>query len=470
MMPPFALTPPPVPASFRDPAGFVFVEDGVHKRAITRSGLPAYTQFLESGLYDELAANALILPHREQALAHPNAVVRKVLIPEQLAYVSYPYEWCFSQLRDAALLTLDIQRRALRKGMSLKDASAFNVQFRGAASPVFIDTLSFEENDGGPWVAYHQFCRQFLGPLLLAAYRDEDFLAHLAAQPEGYPLEFTSRLLPLRSYLRPGPLLHIHLHSRAGAAEAGREPAARAPQQSAKPSADRKPQLTESLHAAITAIQLRPRRSAWSGYYEDRTHYTEQAESFRRQTVLRHLERLKPSLVYDLGANRGDYSRLIAATGYRCVALEMDSRCVEASYRAARELQDPEAWLLPLRMNLCAPSPGLGFACSERMSLAERPRAGLIVALALIHHLRIGGQAPLDRIASYLGQLGDHLLIEFVPADDPMVRRMLRNHTNAFEDYTLQNFRDASTPYWEEMESHAIPDSPRSLHLFRKRA
>jgi len=159
------------PSSYRDPAGYVYLQDGVFKRAVTRKGRQDYDLFISSGLYDDLLNNSLILPHREEHDGvHASPEIYKTLVPEQLAFVSYPYEWCFSQYRDAALLTLEIQETALRHGMSLKDATPFNVQFKGPF-PVHIDTLSFERDTGQPWVAYNQFCRQFLAPLLLMGWQ-----------------------------------------------------------------------------------------------------------------------------------------------------------------------------------------------------------------------------------------------------------------------------------------------------------
>jgi hypothetical protein len=177
---------------------------------------------LGSGLYDELIKLGLLVSHREEQITTGEPAWRRLLVPEQIPFISYAYEWCFDELRDAAVLTLEIQRRALAGGLTLKDASTYNVQFRGAR-PVFIDTLSFERYQGGPWTAYEQFCRQLLGPLLLASYRSPDACRYLRADPEGFALERVSRSLPLRSYLRSGPLLHVHLHARA----ARRRPGAR---------------------------------------------------------------------------------------------------------------------------------------------------------------------------------------------------------------------------------------------------
>jgi hypothetical protein len=214
-------------ASFRDPAGYVFSEDGVVKRAIAHFGRADYERLMESGLYDTLVADSLLVPHSEEPHPRSDASIYKTIVPKPISFISYPYEWCFDALKDAALLTLDIQKRALGFDMSLKDASFFNVQFAGAR-PVFIDTLSFERAEPRPWVAYRQFCQHFLAPLLLMASVRPDFNRFLESDLDGFDLAFTNSLLPYSFRFRPGTLLHIGLHARSQARHESRTiPAAR---------------------------------------------------------------------------------------------------------------------------------------------------------------------------------------------------------------------------------------------------
>jgi hypothetical protein len=155
--------PTPLSSSFRDPAGFVFRDGDVIKRAVTHQGGPDHQLFLSSGLRTRLAAQNLIVEFLTEAVPESSwAQLHTILVPRQIPYVSYPYEWSFDQLKDAALLTLRVEEESLACGMSLKDASAFNIQFVGSM-PVFIDLSSFEPDDGGPWLAYEQFCRHSLG-------------------------------------------------------------------------------------------------------------------------------------------------------------------------------------------------------------------------------------------------------------------------------------------------------------------
>jgi hypothetical protein len=205
-------------ASFRDPAGFVFEKDGRLFRQINRGFADEFDAFVSSGLYRYLVDEGLLIPHVEHAIGTVSspapALAHRMIEPERVGFVSYPYEWCFSQLKDAALATLSIQSKALERGFSLRDASAFNIQFH-RGRPLLIDTLSFERyREGEPWVAYRQFCQHFLAPLALAAHVDAR-LSLLARQfIDGIPLELAAAMLPFRTRLSPSLFIHLHLHAR----------------------------------------------------------------------------------------------------------------------------------------------------------------------------------------------------------------------------------------------------------------
>src|SRR6185436_4959816 len=186
-------------ASFRDPSGFLFSRGGILYRQVNRAYQKEYARLMESGLYEKLVKAGLLIPHVE--VDQPPAVevdALKVIQPDRVPFISYPYEWSFGQLKSAALATLSIQKRALKMGMSLKDASAYNIQFvHGKAT--LIDTLSFEVyEEGEPWVAYRQFCQHFLAPLALMALKDVRLNQLLRVYIDGVPLDLVSELLPTR--------------------------------------------------------------------------------------------------------------------------------------------------------------------------------------------------------------------------------------------------------------------------------
>lgn len=455
------------PASFRDPAGYVFFEGDIAKRAVTFKGQPDYEIFISSGLYKALLERELILAHQEDARrVEPASGIYKVIVPEQLDYISYPYEWSFSQFKDAALLTLEVQQLAMEHGLSLKDASAFNLQFRGP-KPVFIDTLSFEKNKRGPWVAYGQFCQHFLAPLLLMAYVSANFNQFLKAALEGFSLQLTSALLPRSTYLRLGPLLHVHLHARSQKKHSTRPKLAPSPGGSSSGS-DTKPTLVSSLRSTIENLKGgKQSQSHWIDYYRQARHYPQEAEEFKKKVVSSTVRAIRPARVFDLGGNVGHYSRLVTAQGINCICYDFDPSCVDQNYLLSKASRD--AHMLPLLMDLTNPTPGLGFDCRERLGFAERSKPDLILALAILHHLRVAGNIPLARISEFLAKLTRWLLIEFVPKEDRCVQVLLLGRPDIFDDYSLPEFLRIFQRQFQLEQALQIPCTMRWLCLLRKR-
>lgn len=452
------------PGSYRDPSGFIYRRDGVLYRQVDSSFAARWDAFLASGLHDQLVERGILIADHPADLAfaadeHAHAVVR----PDEIPFVSYPYEWTFGQLRDAALLTLDAQSAALGAGFTLRDASAYNVQFlRGR--PILIDTLSFEPLEpGAPWVAYRQFCEHFLAPLALAAYRDVRALLLLRDYIDGIPLDLASRLLPVRSRLRFGILSHVHLHARAQrrfAESAG--PARRASMGDLRRAA-----LVDSLRGAVRGLAWKAAGTEWADYTE-RTNYTDEAASAKDAAVGAMLDATGAAVVWDLGANTGRFSRIAAEGGRRVVAFDIDPAAAERHYRALRE--GGEERILPIVMDLASPSPGLGWANAERRSLADRADADAVLALALVHHLAIGRNVPLPEIARLFARLAPHAIVEFVPKEDSMAQRLLATREDVFPDYTLDGFRRAVAPLFEIVDEAPIAGSLRVLFRLRRRA
>ena len=453
-----------LPGSFRDPAGHVFVSEGTLYRQIEPAGREAYQRLMQSGLYEALVRDRLLVPHED--LGSPPGQSQATLIrPERVPMVSYPYEWCFSQLRDAALATLRVARTALTFGMALKDASAYNIQFlRGR--PILIDTLSFEPYAGGPWVAYRQFCQHFYAPLLLSSATDPRLARLSQVFIDGVPLSLASRLLPRRSWMKPGALFHIHMHAAAeqrfakggGSSGGSTGPAPRGGQQMAA--------LLESLEGAVTATQWTP-RSEWASYYAAQPSYAPEAFAQKRDLVTGWLSRLQPATVWDLGANTGQFSKVAARQGAHVVALDSDPACVDTMYRESHS--DGLDTLLPLVADLANPSPAIGWANTERQTLEQRGPADVILALAVVHHLAIGNNVPLPSVADYFARLGRRAIVEFVPKSDPMVQGMMASRTDVFEHYTAEDFERAFGARFAIEERAAIPASDRLLYLMAAR-
>jgi hypothetical protein len=456
------------PASFRDPAGLVFRRDGVLYRQIQPMAAADWEAFGSTGLYDRLVADRLVVEHESADVglsAAPGAAF--VIQPRQLDFISYPYEWSFSQLKDAALLTLELQSRALDAGMRLKDASAYNVQF-DAGRPILIDSLSFEVADATePWPAYRQFCEHFLAPLALMAQRDVRCGLLLRDFIDGIPLDLAAGLLPGRSRLNLGLSAHLHLHAGAQKRAAKEPPPVEgAPKPTRRMSATGQRALLDSLRRTVEGLRWEP-TGHWAGYATT-TSYSDAATASKAEIVRAMLDSVAGRTAWDVGANTGVYSAMASEAGYRVIAWDQDAGSVEAHWRRVRGDGNPA--ILPLVLDLANPSPAIGWALAERASFLERGEPDLVMALALVHHLAIGNNVPLPAVARLFARMAPRAIVEFVPKEDPMTRRLLAARRDIFEHYSIDGFRSAFGEAFEIEREAPITDSPRTLFLLERRA
>lgn len=454
------------PASFRDPAGFVFRRGDVYYRQVNALGQSAYDRLVASGLYAALVKRDMLVRHDEvDVQAFDARGAYRVLRPEQVAFIAYPYEWCFSQLQDAALLTLDAQLLALEHGMSLKDATAYNVQFlRGR--PILIDTLSFEAyEEGRPWVAYRQFCQHFLAPLALMARVDVRLNHLLRAYIDGIPLDLASKLLPRGTHFNMGLLMHLHLHARMQGAYASTESAT--PRRAVTVSRNGLIGIIQGLRRIVSKLHWNPSGTEWAQYYQS-TNYSDASFEHKKQLVSEYLSQCKPRGVWDLGANTGVFSRLASDAGTPTVAFDIDPAAVEINYREMKRRHEP--CLLPLLLDLTNPTPGLGWGGEERDSLLGRGPVDCAMALALIHHIAISNNVPMVKIAAFLARLCRTLIIEFVPKADSQVKRLLASRADIFGDYHQAGFEAAFTESFEVLRREEVQGTERTLYLMRSRS
>lgn len=453
-------------ASFRDPSGFLFTRQGVLYRQVNLGYQEQYNCLMSSRLYAKLVYAGLLIPHAEVPVEPAEVeTAYRVIRPEPLRFISYPYEWSFSQLKDAALATMEIQKIALESGMELKDASAYNIQFHNG-KPVLIDTLSFEiYHAGDPWVAYRQFCQHFLAPLALMAYTDMRLSQLLRVYLDGVPLDLASRLLPNRTHFSLGLAPHIHLHATAQKRYANRPVDQTQPAR--KMSRLSFTGLMDNLETTIRKLTWKPVGTEWGDYYSSSSgHYTHVAFKQKKDVVARFLEKIQPSTVWDLGANTGEFSRLAAEKGAFTLAFDIDPAAVELNY--AQVKQKNETNLLPLVMDFTSPSSALGWNNQERTSLFERAPADLLMALAFIHHLAISNNVPLLLLAKYLHVLGHWLIIEWVPKEDSQVQKLLASRQDIFSGYHLDGFKAAFETQYRIREEVPLTDSDRILYLMEK--
>lgn len=451
-------------SSFRDPDGFVFTYDGSLFRAVSYLYRENYDHFINSGLYNKLLSENFLISHKEVEInSLPVKGMYKILAPEIIEYISYPYEWSFSQLKDAALLTLTLQKEALDFGMSLKDASAYNIQFH-KGHPIFIDTLSFElYKENQPWNAYKQFCQHFLAPLALMAYRDIRLNGLMKNYIDGIPLDLAHSLLPSKTKLKLGILLHIHLH--ASAQKKYHSNSVKVSDLKKKFSKDSFTVLISSLKKTINHLKWKTEGTEWGDYYEPGVHLATYIEH-KKELVSKYVNLANPETIWDLGSNTGTFSRIAAGTNRSVISFDIDPACVENNYQEIKLKNERN--ILPVLFDLANPSPSLGWANSERKSFTNRAPADLIMALALIHHLAISNNLPLYKIAEYFSQLSKWLLIEFVPKEDDKVQIMLKNRIDIFNTYTIDDFETAFGKYFKVEEKNKIENSKRTLYLMKR--
>jgi ribosomal protein L11 methylase PrmA len=464
------------PASFRDPSGFVFRRDGVYLRQVNRAYAADWDTFVGSGLYERLAAAGKLVAHEEVDVALAAAPgAYKVLRPRQLAFVSYPYEWPFSLLKDAALLTLDLAGEALAAGMVLKDASAYNVQIVDGR-PMFIDTLSFERwTEGQPWVAYRQFCQHFLAPLALMSRTDIRLGQLSRLHIDGVPLDLASALLPFGSKLSFGLGVHIHAHARSQRAHADDTVALekgglkKGGAKGAVPNFSRAAfqGLLDSLRSTVAGLDWTPAGTEWADYYQRNNNYGSEGLERKAELVRAFVAEVAPRSAWDLGANTGRFSRIVAEAGAAVVSWDIDPACVEANYRQVRTAG--ERTITPLLLDLTNPSPALGWANRERMTVGERGPVDLVLALGLIHHLAISNNVPLERVGAFLAGLGRWLVLEFVPKEDSQVVKLLATREDVFPTYDRAGFEAAFGTHFEIRRTQDIPGTARTLYLLRSR-
>jgi hypothetical protein len=460
------------PGSFRDPVSRVLVTDEGVFRALSHEGLADWEALSSTELFQDAVSNGRIVATErvEGTVDLPDGLLEQtaaVLRHERVPFVSYPYEWSFGMLRDAALLHLELLEAALAEDLVLKDSSPYNVQWRGV-KPVFIDVGSFERLTAGePWLGYRQFCMLFLYPLLLQAYKGLPFQPWLRGSLEGISPEQVRNIMSFRDLFRRGVLTHVYLHERL---ERGGQDTARDVKRELRAAGFKKELIVANvrrLAKLVRRLEWKPPRSTWSGY-EPTTSY-ENADAVRKEEFVRAaVGSQSRDLVWDLGCNVGRFARIAAENARYVVALDADSVVVERLYRALRD--EGSSSILPLVANVLDPSPGLGWRGTERQALLERGRPDLVLCLALVHHLSIGGNVPVRDVVLWLASLGSAVVVEFPTRDDPQVQRLLAaKRDDMHGDYEGDLFERSLSDAFEIERSEALAGGTRLLYFARPR-
>jgi SAM-dependent methyltransferase len=460
----------PDPGSFRDPESRVLLAGDEVLRALSSEGLADFMALRESGLLeDPRIVRTDVVSERPSELSGLAFEAAAVLRHERIPFVSYPYEWSFSMLKDAALLQLDLLQSAVEHQLMLKDATPYNVQYLGAR-PVFIDVGSFERlHEEELWVGYRQFCMLYLFPLLLQAHKGMDFHPLLRGSVDGIDAGQVRALMSSRDRLRRGYFTHVVLQARL------ERRAGTAGGQGRINAALKRPGLgtqliatnVRKMHRLVSRLQWTPVSGTWLGYAAHNT-YSED-DNARKDTFVRTVSAdLRPQLVWDLGCNTGRHSRIASESAEYVVAMDADPGPIELLYRSLRE--EGETKILPLTVNLTDPSPGLGWRGRERKPLLDRGRPDLVLALAVLHHLVIGGNVPMAEVVDWLADLGAALVVEFPTREDPMVQALLaRKPRTPHADYDRANFEHCLASAFDVRRSEELASGTRVLYFVTPR-
>lgn len=475
--------PSPDAGSFRDHANRVFHFNEHIWRGMDAGTREDWRLLSEQEFFQRLVnagkvVRSQIVPPEEWRSIPELSEWAAVLTHERIPFITYPYEWPFGMLKDAALLHLDTLEAALKQGWTMKDASAFNVQWRGR-TPVFIDTPSFQPRAPGTgWIGYRQFCMMFLFPLMLRSYRGVDYHPLLRSSLDGIDPVVANRILTGFSRFRSGVLSHVYFQAKLQQ-RARLQEMQEAATLTESGVADIRPPLAikhtdamviglvQSLARIVGKMQLTAIDTVWQDYASSHS-YAEQSLESKKRFVNTHIAQRRWGMIWDLGCNTGTFSEIAATQADNVVAMDGDANVVESLYQLCKSGGGPGN-ILPIVLNLANPSPGQGWRGLERKPIDERGRPELILCLALIHHLAIGSNVPLTEIVDWLHELGGDLIVEFVDREDAMVKMLLRNRVDPCRGYSLEEFERACALRYETIASDTIKGGTRKLYYLKRR-
>ncbi|MEE9397213.1 MAG: hypothetical protein V3V31_09405 [Methylococcales bacterium] len=455
------------PGSFRDRHGRVFYENGKVLRGLSQKALGDWETLQKTQFFPQAQANGRLV--RSELLEQRNSTENwaGVLQHETIPFISYPYEWCFSMLKDAALLHLELLSAALKENMVLKDSSAFNVQWKGK-NPVFIDIPSFETlEDGEPWVGYRQFCQMFLHPLMLQSYKNVDFHTWLRGDIDGIMPSAMTQLMGGFTRFKRGVLTHVVLQARLEKKHAHTQKDVKSDLKKVGFNKRLIEANVEGLTGLIKRLTWDVKQSEWADY-TDLGHYSDRAMADKQDFVRKVCAEKRRNLVWDSGCNTGVFSRIAADHTDYVVAMDADHLAIDRLYQTLKS-SEPVNNILPLVINMVNTSPALGWRGLERKTLADRGKPDLLLCLALIHHIVISANVPLEEFVEWLADLDCEVILEFVTKQDPMVKKLLQNKPDIYDDYTLDNFESNAQRYFTLDKKTELDSGTRFLyHLHPK--
>jgi SAM-dependent methyltransferase len=450
--------------SYRDTAARVVKKESGYYRYIFYEYKAEYDHLMQSGLYKELTQKGLLIEHQEIEIDTVDPKVYKLLYPTQIQFQSYPFEWSYTQWRKSILAYLRINHIALKYGMILKDATPYNFYLTGGKDVLF-DTSSFiffKKNDS--WIAYRQFCEEFLSPVALMHYNGAEWSKLTMANLRGMPLSFVSKQLPIKSWFNLTTLLHIHLHSKYSGNNESKEI-------EHKKNNGFTLEKIKSLQKMIFRTVSKWNKSYqytnhWSTYYENEIESQEYLND-KEATIRKWLEIIKSKSVLDLGANTGKFSFIAAEYSERVISIEGDEKCVD---EIEKKISIKNSNVFTLVGNIAEPSPTIGFLNSGTESIYKRGNSNVVLGLALVHHLHISNLLSFEQISLIFDNFSNkYLITEFIPIIDNKVQKLIKDKIINIKEYDEANFIKGLSNHFFIKESMSLKDSTRKLYLLEKK-
>ena len=457
--------------SFRDRDGRIYRCEGRILRGLSERALADYRKLAETAFFRRFTEAGKLVETREvasDAVPLPDAEKARwagFLEHEPVPVISYAYEWTFGMLQEAAVLTLDLLEAAIGADMTLKDATPYNVQFV-AGRPVFIDIPSFETlQAGATWAGYRQFCEMFLFPLMLQAYKGIDIQPMMRSRIDGVGVQTMARLFGFRDRFRKGAFAHVWLQAKLDSRYGATRQDVRSELKSAGFSKELILANVRKTRKLVRKLSWGGEGSEWGGY-EEFHNYSESDHALKERFVEDAVRESGAATVWDIGANTGQFSRIAARHADKVLAMDIDHYAVERMYR--RNTADGIDNILPLVQNVCDPSPNWGWRNRERSDLVSRARPDLVLCLALIHHVVITANVPLEEFAEWLASLTEQLVIEYVSRADDKVQALLRNKEDKYHDYRREHLEAELARHFRIERQLSLESGNRFLYWCRR--
>ena len=452
--------------SFRDRDGRVYHYEGRVFRGLSESALETFRRLQKKSFYSKLVKTGKVIGTREICLEEnplPNDLIEQwagFLEHDRVPVISYPYEWSFSMLKAAASLQLHLVERAVSNGFTLKDATPYNIQFVNR-KPVFIDIPSIEPlPKGEPWSGYRQFCEMFLFTLMLQVYKKCNFQPFMRASIDGIGVQTAASLFGFRDRFRKGVSSHVWLQSKLDSRFGGSSENVRSSLKSAGFNRELILVNVRKLQKLVGKLEWQATGSEW-GDYSEFHNYSEDDHVLKEEFVRKAVIDEQPAVVWDIGCNTGQFSRIAAAHCDQVLSTDIDHVAIE---RLFLNPETPDN-ILALVQNVADPSPNWGWRNQERSDLQTRSKPELVLCLALIHHVVITANIPLAEFVDWLAGLSPKLVIEYVSRKDDKVQTLLRNKEDKYKDYSRESLEKHLNRHFDIRRRQEVNNGDRSLYL-----